>query len=1014
MAINRILFLLLLYVSAFGQNNALKFDHLTVADGLSQGSVYAILQDTSGFMWFGTRFGLNRYDGHEFRHFNHDPKNQNSLPGYRVIALLEDHRGALWVASETGGLAIYNKDTENFTNFRHDATDPGSLSSNLTTCIYEDSNHSLWIGTKQGLNRLDRAKLEFQKYFHIEGEDSSLSSSHVTALSEITPGILLIGLGNGSMATMDLQSNKITNIQNGIFRPSRTGTRPIMCITRDQQNDYVWLSRFGYGLVKYNFKDGILNRYKQATSSYNSAGTNFIYSIAQDQQGRLWLASVGGLTVFDPETGQFSFNEHDDQNPGSVSDQIIHSTFIDRQGLVWAGSETKGINIYKPNQIRFELFRHESDNSQSPSANSVYSIAEDEGGDIWFTTMPGGTNRFNPNTRTFRYYQTDDSKPVWSLNYAMQVLISKSGMVWIGTAVAGLSQIDPLSGERLKLFYNYVPDSLSISGSIIYTIYETRDGTLWVGTKDNGLNRYHREAENFTRFQHDPENPSSISGDRIYVTLEDHAGVLWIGTAEGGLNRFDAETESFASFKHSADDENCIGSNCVLALYEDGQHNLWIGTRGGGLNKLDSARQIFSTLDLGFDNLDIIIDCILEDDHGNLWLSTNNGVIKADPEQGFLNRYTLIDGLQGNEFFYSSGLKDSQGYMYFGGPNGFNRFHPDSLINNPNIPPVVITNLEINYAEVPIGKMTDGRSILTRSISETKNITVGHQDKIISLTYAALDFSNPQRNRYAYKLDNFDADWIQAGSNHSVSYTSLEPGDYNFHVKASNNDGLWNKAGVSLAITVLPPFWEAWWFRLMLSATLILLVLIYVRLRFKRLEGEKSKLQKLVRERTAELKAEIVERQKVETEKMQLKIDHLKRELVSKSIHATEKQEIMDKLVHELKGIQKLDAKEMRESFNGIVRYSKKLLTSGQDWDEFDKWFTEVHTGFYKNIHDEYPELSQREIKVCALLRLNLVTKEISNLMRVQPETIDTYRYRIRKKITLKPEENLSKFFEKF
>jgi len=966
-------------------------------------------------MWFGTRFGLNRYDGHEFRHFNHDPKNQNSLPGYRILALHEDHRGALWVASETGGLARYNRDTENFTNFRHDATDPGSLSSNLTTCIYEDSEQSLWVGTKQGLNLLDRDKLEFDKYFHIDGDDSSLSSSHISALSEISPGILLIGLGNGSMATLELHSGKITNIQNGMFRPSRIGSRPITCIIRDKYNDFVWLSRFGSGLVKYSLQDGIMNRYLKAADSYNAVGTSFFYSISQDQGGKLWLASIGGLTVFDPETEQFTFNKFDDKNPDGVSDQIIHSTLIDKQGLVWAGSETKGINIYKPNQIRFELFQHASDQAQTPSANSVYSFAQDGNGDIWFTTIPGGTNRYSPSTGTFRYYQTDDNDyNIWSLNYAMQVMIDKAGMAWIGTASAGLSQIDPVSGERLILYYNRNSDPSSISGPIIYTIYETNDQTIWVGTKDNGLNRYNRETNNFSRFQHDPDDPHSISGNRIYVTLEDHAGVLWIGTAEGGLNRFNAENGSFTSYQHTADEENCIGSNCVLALHEDSQNNLWIGTRGGGLNKLDSNRQTFSTLDLGFENIDIIIDCILEDDHGYLWLSSNTGLIKADPEHGFLNRYTLEDGLQGDEFFYSSGLKDSHGYMYFGGPNGFNRFHPDSVVNNPNRPPVVITNLKINYAEVPIGKMPDGRTILTRSITETNNITVGHQDKIISLGYSALDFSDTQRNRYAIKLDNFDEAWIQVASNHSVSYTSLEPGDYRFHVKASNNDGLWNETGVALAITVLPPFWETWWFRLLGSVLLIFMILIYIRLRFMRVEAEKSKLQKLVRERTAELEVEIMERQKVETEKMQLKIDHLKRELISKSMHVKENQEIMNTLVQELKEIQKMDTNSMRERFNGIVRYSKKLFKSGQDWDEFEKWFADVHTGFFTNIRSAYPELSQRELKVCALLRLNLLTKDIANLLKIQPKSVDIYRHRIRRKLRLTIKENLNGFLAKY
>ena len=480
------------------------------------------------------------------------------------------------------------------------------------------------------------------------------------------------------------------------------------------------------------------------------------------------------------------------------------------------------------------------------------------------------------------------------------------------------------------------------------------------------------------------------------------------------MNRFHPGTESFASFTYSIDDDNCLGSNNVLTLHEDSRNNLWIGTRGGGLNKLDSARQTFSTLDIGFDNIDIIVYKILEDDHGFLWISTNIGIIKVDPEQGFLNRYTLIDGLQGPEFFYNSGLKDSRGNLYFGGPNGFNRFNPDSVWNNPHVPPVVITNFKINYDEVPVGMMQDGRSILTRSITETKSITVGPQDKIISFTYTSLDFSDPQRNRFAYKLDNFDDDWIQVGSDRSVTYTSLDAGEYTLQVKASNNDGLWNEEGVSIAITVLPPFWQTWWFRLVSSLVLIVVILIYVQLRFRSIEAEKRKLEKLVIERTAELKLEIEERQRVESEKMQLKVDHLKRELVSKSVHATEKQEIMNNLFTELKEIQKMDANAMRQRFNRIIQHFKEMFKSGQDWDEFEKWFTEVHTDFFININQKYPELSPREVKVCALLRLNLVTKDIAALLNLQLNTVDIYRHRIRKKLGLTQETNLNQYFTQF
>jgi len=382
-------------------------------------------------------------------------------------------------------------------------------------------------------------------------------------------------------------------------------------------------------------------------------------------------------------------------------------------------------------------------------------------------------------------------------------------------------------------------------------------------------------------------------------------------------------------------------------------------------------------------------------------------LIKADPEKGFLNRYTIDDGLQGNEFRYNSSVKDSKGYLYFGGPNGFNRFHPDSIVNNPHVPPVVITDLSVNYETIPIGQASDGRTILSKSISMTDNLVLDHRDKTISFTFSTLDYSDPSRNRFSYLLENFDDDWVNAGTSHRATYTSLDPGYYIFRVKAANNDGLWNEVGVSLAITILPPFWQTWWFRLLTSLTLVLMVYIYIRLRFRRMVSEKRRLEGLVIERTSELKAEI-------EEKMQIKVDHLKRELVSKSVCATQKQEIMNNLFHELKDIQKMDADEMRNRFNRIVRYFKDMFKSGEEWGEFEKWFTEVHTDFFKNIRNKYPELSQSEVKVCALLKLNLLSKDIANLMNVQPTTVDIYRHRIRKKIRIKPEINLNQFLAEF
>ncbi len=1015
MTVFRTLTILLMISHACAQDNTMRFEHLTVEDGLSEGAIYSILQDTKGFMWFGTRFGLNRYDGHEFRVFNHDPKDPTSIPGHWIAALLEDRLGYIWLATQEDGVAIYNPSTENFRTFAHDKNDPSSLSSDLVTSLYEDSHGRIWIGTKNGLNRYNRESQSFTKYFKIDGDTTSICDNVITAVSEGPGDILILGLGSGSISTFDIKTENFENITSGPFTPNWTSDRAIKAILPDKNSDYIWISRFTIGLYKFDVKKGIEKEYRKFGIHPRGVASNFTLQISQDHQGRLWLASVDGFTVFDPISETYIYNDPDEKNPSSVNDHIIYSSYVDRHGIVWGGSEAKGLNIHRPNLVRFELHQHEPGNLQTPSANSVFSLAEGLDGDIWFSTIPGGFNRYNPITKSYRYYQSDrNSLLVYSLNYAQEVMIDHRGMTWFGVNAAGLMEFEPESGKRLNLFYPEPGNSNSLSGHTVHSLLETSDGSIWVGTKENGLSKYSRESNSFTRYKSNPDNPTSLRGERIYTLLEDHAGVLWIGTAQGGLNRFHPETETFTSHVYTAGTDNCIQSNAVLALYEDGHHNLWIGTKGGGLNKLDSTRQYFSTLDLGRDNVEISIKGIEEDDNGYLWLSTTDGIIKADPESGFQNRYTSIDGLQGNEFYYSSSLRDSQGYMYFGGPNGFNRFHPDSIRNNAHIPPVVITGLDINYQPIPIGEMPDGRTILSKSITETDELVLSHHDQVISFTYSALDYTDPSRNRFAYKLDNFDEEWVQAGFSHKATYTSLEPGSYAFRVIASNNDGIWNDEGVAIAIIVKPPYWKTLWFKAGISLLLIFLFYTYIKLRLRRVEHEKRKLEGLVIERTDELRVEIEERQRVETEKMELKVEHLKRELVSKSVCATQKQEIMNNLFSELKDIQKLDANEMRQKFNRLIKYFKDMFSSDQSWEEFEMWFTEVHTDFFTNLRSEHPELSQREVKVCALLKLNLLSKDIANLMNIQVNTVDIYRHRIRKKVGLKTDENLNHFFAQF
>ena len=998
MQVNRTLTLFVAFLiytyCVYAQPADVKFDHLTVEDGLSNGAVYAILQDSRGFMWFGTRFGLNRYDGLEFKVFGHDPKNPNSLPGYQVTAICEDWTGAIWVGTFNGGLAKFDRKTEQFTNYFQDSADPNTISSNFITAIYEDSQQNLWVGTENGLNKYNRNQNSFITYYHDPVDSQSICDNRITSFCEIPSGTLWIGTKSGSLIKIDLKSSFIENLQDNPFRPTKAATNIITSLVGDPNENILWVTMFPIGLIKVKLNNMEINFYRISTDDPNMASTNGLFSSVMDENGNLWMGSVDGVTFFNPTREEYVYNRFDEYNPFSVSDYVIQKTYIDNQGILWVGTASKGVDKFNPKRLRFDHIKQSEKNPEGFQGTNVFSFDEDKEGLIWIGATPKGTNRFDPISGTFKYYQSDDSDPeVWSRNYVKQVLVDHYNKIWIGTFAAGLFELDPIT-ENIN-HYRHVPDQpRSISDNDIYALYETMDGTLWVGTQGGGLNRFNRESGSFTHFTHDPSDTLSISSNDIYVIFEDHSGTLWIGTADGGLNRYEPLSESFTALLVSDENRNSISSNCVLSLFEDARNNLWIGTRSGGLNKLNPDRKTFSILDLGDEPSNLEIASILQDDDGFLWLGTTNGILKADPDSGLVNSYHVKDGLQSSQFYYSSSLKDSRGYFYFGGVNGFNRFHPDSIVNNNHLPPVVITDFKINYEEVPIGLRDDGRIILKESITQTKELTLTHNDKTVSFTFAALDYSDPARNRFAYYLEGFDDNWIQAGFRRFVTYTSLAPGQYTFQVKASNNDGVWNHKGVSLAITVLPPFWKTWWFIL---CEILLLGAIVSAGFFMRLRAVEKR-----------------ERRKAHEQQMKLKLDHQQRELVTKSMDLIEKQDFLEEILYDMKLIKEAKPQEQARILRQLIQRLSHLTSFNHVWEEFEKWFTEIHTGFIHDLSRDFPKLSAQEIKVCALLRLNMQSKEIAGLMNIEPATVEIYRYRIRKKLGLSKGKNLIKFISKY
>jgi len=934
------------------------------------------------------RFGLNRYDGVQFKVYGYNPQDSTSLPSYQVTTMCVDSSGELWVGTVNNGIAKFNRDLDNFTRYQHISGDDNSLINDHITALFADSDNKIWIGTDKGLSRFDPENRSFISFLHDPEDTTTLIDDHILSISEIPSGTLWIGTFEASLIKMNLHDFSINNV---LKRPRHIGISSgfeTRCLYADHRNNVLWFGQFADGLYKYYPNSGGLVFYC-SPKGQDRSHIEGVYSLALAQDGNLWLGTVGGVTSFDPVTETFEYHLADKHDPTALNDNLAYTVYIDHNNILWVGTESGGVNKYDPGLLRFQHFRNEPGNPNSLRADMVFDIKKDMLGNLWFATLPGGTSCLNVNTGKFHhYYSIDNTRTIWSRNYIASVLPLLSGRVWIGTFQCGLFDMDPVS-SHFEHYLKIPGNSNSISDNDVYAMLETKSGALWIGTKSGGLNRFDRESQKFTRYQNYPDNPQSISSNFIYDILEDHAGAIWIATADGGLNRYNQHTDDFTRFMVSRDKANSISSNCILDLYEDEKNNIWIGTRSGGLNKLDPDRNRFSQVDLEILPQDLAVFGILQDDNYFLWLSTNHGICKVHSDSGLVNRYTTDDGVL-EEFYYKSCAKDDYGRMYFGGVNGYNRFHPDSIRDNLVIPPVVMTGLEVNYKPVRIGKEVNGRIILTKAINETKKLTFYYPHKVITFQFAALNYRASHKNRYAYRLEGLQENWIDCGTERSAQFMNLPPGHFTFQVRGSNNDGVWNITGTSIQMTIKPPFWKTIWFRFLIILIILTIVLIYIRLRMNRI------------------------REKHKAVTMRVELDQLRRELLSKSMYLKEKQQIIDNFSEELNSVLKTNPDEVQNKVKKTIRKYSDTTATDQAWQEFESWFAQVHTGFYQKLHQTYPDLSPIELKVCALLRLNLVSKDMANLMNVKPSSVDMYRYRIRKKLNLQQDDNLTSFLIQF
>ncbi|MEO5592195.1 MAG: two-component regulator propeller domain-containing protein [Chitinophagaceae bacterium] len=837
-----------------------KFDHLDINSGLSQNNVLCVLQDSRGFMWFGTRDGLNRYDGYKFTLYRNDAANDHSLSNNFITALTEDTKGNMWVATNGGGLNKYDREKDQFSRYKHNSNNLNSISGDLVTCITEDSRGNLWIGTNNaGLNLLNTNTNQFTHYTENTRDPKKLNCNFIRAVFEDYQHNIWVGTYGGGLNLFDPATGTFTSFRHNNQDTASISFDKVYRIFADSKKR-LWIGTDGGGINLYNYETKKFRQFKHQVNNSNSLPANSIYSLGEDEDGYLWIGTEnGGLSIFNPATEIFNNFLHDDFDNSSISTNSLYTSYKDHKGNMWVGTFSGGVDFFNKDYSKFAHYKHNT-NPASLSNNFVLCIKEDSKKRIWIGTDGGGLDLFNQQTRKFTHYKhrQGDKNSICG-NYVLNVCEDSRGNIWVGTWGDGLTVFNP-EKNTFKHFKNNPSDTNSLNGNNAWCIFEDHDKNIWVGTHGTGMDLYNPATETFTHHVHSNQEPASISSNIIHMITEDAKGNLWIATDDGGINMFDKKNNKFSAFIHD-DKKNSISNNSVSTVYKDKKDNLWIGTMRG-LNYFDTKTQQFTVYTTANGLPNDATFGILEDEKNNLWVSTNKGISEFNLQTGKFKNYGPADGLQSYEFKDHSFCKASNGAMYFGGVNGFNEFFPDKVKENSFDPPLVLTNFQLFNKNVPIETDIHQPSPLKKSIIETKEISLPYASSVISFEFASLNFTVPEKKKYAYMLQGFDKTWNEVGLERKATYTKLDPGQYVFKVRGLTNEGNWSNNIAEVKLTIVPPFWLTWWFKLVVVAIVIGSAITFYRVRINRVKAHQKKLEKQVRERTVQLNSSIEEEKK--------------------------------------------------------------------------------------------------------------------------------------------------------
>ena len=824
------------------------FQHLGLDDGLSQSTVMATFQDSRGLIWIATESGLNRYDGYDVTVYSREPGNANALSSDYIWAIDEDANGDIWFATDGGGVSVWSHETDRFRTYSHESNDENSLSSDSIRNLLVGDDGIVWIATRNaGLNRLDPVSDAVTRFSADPQDPNSISSNELFALLMDRDGNLWVGTSDG-LNRWSPRSQVFTHFDLG----DELRGRNILALAEDSAGD-IWAGTFEGGLAQLNPVQNRVTVYVHDADDDRSLSNNDVRSIHEDRDARLWIGTADGLNLLDRHDSSFSRYFADSSNPHSLSDDFVMSLAEDNNGLLWIGTRFGGVDRWNP---RSWSFGHK--NPDWLDGAHVTSFADDIQGNIWVGTIGAGLSRISHGTG-LRETLDEIVGEGASLpdERVMSLVTDRAGNLWIGTLSGGLSRLTE-QGDLVSYAFD-ADDPRSISADGIMSLFEDRVGRIWIGTFGGGISLYDAATDSFERFPATGDETSPLRGARATAIGEDKFGNLWVGTDGAGLILLNSKRGVVRQYLHDASTALSPSSNTIYSIHIDDNNAVWLGMAGGGLNLvLGDAKQpdeiTFKHYGRDYEINDVVYG-VRADDAGDLWLSTNRGLVKFDPQAESAKTFHKTHGLQDEEFNFGAHHRTADGRLLFGGSHGFNELYPHDVQQSKAPPAVVLTELDV--LNKPIAS--------AGFVSEIRSLELAYNDDVVSFGFAALDYSDPSLNRYAYRLLGFDEDFIRSGDNRKVTYTNLDAGDYVFQVKAATADNVWSDIALEIPVKVHAAPWRTWWaYAAYVLAALGILILVVWQQRV-RLERERVTARNLAKEvelRTAELKkrnSELVE-----------------------------------------------------------------------------------------------------------------------------------------------------------